>query len=99
MTEEKEAFIPLTSDSLFKEFFRNKKYLIDFLKDILKEEIVDLEYLDTYLEKESYNKKENFLNFLVKYNNGNYAIVQMQNGNQGNMVTRIFYIMKQRKKY
>ena len=80
MTEEKEAFIPLTSDSLFKAFFRNKKYLIDFLKDILKEEIVDLEYLDTYLEKESYNKKEKFLDLLVKYNNGNYAIVEMQQG-------------------
>lgn len=92
-TETKPAFIPLTFDGIFKALFRNKRYLIDFLKDVLKEEIKDLEYLDTYLEIESKNKKASFLDVLVKFNNGTYAIVEMQKSNEGSMITRMFYYL------
>ena len=93
MIKNKNNFIPLTFDGIFKALFRHKRYLIDFLKDVLKYDIIDLEYLDSYLEKENISTKESFLDVLVKFNDGTHAIIEMQNQDKGSMVTRIFYYL------
>ncbi len=93
MIEEKNPFVPLTSDGIFKALFRNERYLKDFLEDVLKEKIEGLTYLDTYLEKEDKDTKESFLDVLVKYADGNYVIVEMQKYKKGSMITRMFYYL------
>ncbi len=45
------------------------------------------------MEIESKNKKASFLDVLVKFNNGIYAIVEMQKSNEGSMITRMFYYL------
>ena len=86
-------FVPLTSDGIFKALFRYERYLKDFLEDVLKEKIQKIEYLDTYLEKDNEKRKENFLDVLVKFDEENYVIVEMQKYNEGKMISRIFYYL------
>ena len=93
LIETKEAFVPLTSDGIFKALFRYERYLKDFLEDVLKQKIETLYYLDTYLEKDDNKRKENFLDVLVKFNDENYVIVEMQRANEGKMITRMFYYL------
>ena len=89
----KTPFVPLTSDEIFKALFRYERYLKDFLEDVLKEKIQKIEYLDTYLEKDNEKRKENFLDVLVKFDEENYVIVEMQKYNEGKMISRIFYYL------
>ena len=89
----KTPFVPLTSDGIFKALFRYERYLKDFLEDVLKEKIQKIEYLDTYLEKDNEKRKENFLDVLVKFDEKNYVIVEMQKYNEGKMISRIFYYL------
>lgn len=93
MIEEKkeEKFIPLTSDTAFKYLFRKKEILKDFLEDIIEEEIEDLEYLDSLLEREKEEAKECALDVRVKLKDQTYINVEMQKSKKGDMLKRSLY--------
>ena len=58
MIKDKDAFVPLTSDGIFKAFFSQKQFLKIFLEDVLKINIVSLDYLDSLMSKDFSQNKE-----------------------------------------
>ena len=88
-----ESFVPLTSDGIFKAFFRQEEYLKMFLEDTLKIKIKKIEFQDSLLEREYEDNKECRLDLIVLLDDNSYISVEMQNEKEGDMIYRSHYYL------
>ena len=93
MKTEKEAFVPLTSDGIFKAFFSQKQFLKIFLEDVLKINIVSLDYLDTLMSKDFSQNKECRLDLIALLDDNTYINIEMQKANDSDIISRSHYYL------
>jgi predicted transposase/invertase (TIGR01784 family) len=84
------------NDHAFKVIFgcdKNKSLLIDFLNNLFKgeHEIVDVQYLDKEQIPNRKDSRSAIYDIYCKEKNGDFFIVEMQNGYQQNFVKRMVY--------